>query len=99
MTGRTEWEQMADTMGQLFAPQIHQAPTGFGGALQPILFTAGQPQEIIISGSKKEEYTQYMINQLHHRILPNAISLLHVPDDSSLHSLIPFLIYFVMHAN
>lgn len=99
MTGRTEWEQMADTMGQLFAPQIQQAPTGFGGALQPILFTAGQPQEIIISGSKKEENTQNMINQLHHRFLPNAIRLLHDPDDSSLHSLIPFLTDFGMQEN
>lgn len=96
MTGRTEWEDMADKMNRLFAESIKKAPTGFGSALQAIGFATGKPQEIIITGKKEERDTQHMIDALRSAFLPYSVILVKDPDDKKITDLAPFLSDFGM---
>ncbi|MCW9707784.1 thioredoxin domain-containing protein [Fodinibius salsisoli] len=96
MTGNTEWEEMADQINRLFSSEIRQAPTGFGAALQGVSFAADPTSEIIISGQKEEPLTRQMTELLSSRFLPNAVTLLHSPEDEAIPKLIPYLSDFEM---
>jgi uncharacterized protein YyaL (SSP411 family) len=91
MTGNTDWEQMADQAQKRFAKDIKKAPTGFGAALQSIDFALGESREIIIAGDLQSADTRQLLQALQGRFLPNAVVLLHQPNDDQLQNLAPFL--------
>lgn len=95
MTGRVEWEQMADEMNRLFSPQAKAAPTGFGFAMLSIDFAA-EAKEIVIVGTKEDPNTQKMLRFLHQDFQPNAVVLLKEPDDEEIVKWAPYLGDFKM---
>ena len=96
ITGRTNWEKMADQLHKLFASDIQQSLTGFGAALQGIAFATGKPQEIIIAGNREDQSTQQMLQSISSHYLPHTICILNHPHSDLLHQLIPFLGDFKM---
>src|SRR5699024_10980247 len=60
LTGNTAWEERAEKTSRLFSTDIRKAPTGFGFALQSVLFAAAGSREIIIAGKKGHDTTREM---------------------------------------
>lgn len=96
MTGRVEWEEMADSMNTLFASDVREAPTGFGAMLQGVDFAVGAPQEIIIAGNKESSDTDKLLQALQAPFLPHSVSLLYDPTDQQVLDLAPYLSDFDM---
>lgn len=96
MTGRTEWEEMADDINRLFSSEVKQTPTGFAQLLQGVDFATGTPQEIVIAGEKEAEDTGEMLRRLTPEFLPNAVLLLKSPQDNKLEELASFTSDFEM---
>ncbi len=96
ITGNTEWEEMADRSGKLFAKDIRKAPTGFGAALQSVSFATGDSQEIIIAGDSRNSGTQQMLDMLADHFLPGAVTILNDPKDDQIKELVSYLSEFDM---
>ena len=96
LTGRTEWEQMADDALTLFGNSIKKAPTSFSAALQVIDFIHGDSQEIIIAGKRDGLHTEQLLKALRNQFLPRAVIVLDDPQDDRISSLIPYLTDFGM---
>ncbi len=99
LTGRTEWEKMADGINRLFSSDVKQTPTGFTQLLQAVDFATGTPQEIVIAGEKGDKNTEEMLKRLSSEFLPNAVLLLKSSGDSKLKKLAPFTADFTMEDN
>ncbi|MEL7832509.1 thioredoxin domain-containing protein [Fodinibius sp. Rm-B-1B1-1] len=96
ITGRTEWEQMAEDALKLFGNSIKQAPTSFGVALQAVDFMYGNSQEVILAGKLGDSQTDELVDILRSRFLPRTVVIFNDSEDGMINSLVPYLADFGM---
>ena len=90
LTEQDELEQMADQLSQAYSGMVKASPTGFGQALQAVLFATGTTYEIVIAGEKKSDQTRKMVDRLRDLYIPNRVLLLKEPGDTSIEKIAPF---------
>ncbi len=90
LTGRAEWETVANRTAEAFAETIHRAPDGFSQALQAVQFACKGAVEIVIVGRLGAPATQAMIRAVRSVYLPDKVVLLKEPDDPAIIKLAPF---------
>ena len=76
LTGQTDLEQRADTLGNFFARLIFQQPSGFTGMLMGFDFGVGPSFEVVVAGDPEADDTQAMLHALHTSYVPNKVVLL-----------------------
>jgi len=91
LTSNPEFEEKAFQIGSSFADQINMVPQGHTQFLSALLFAYGPSYEVVISGDRKAEDTQEMLDQLRRAYSPNKVLLLRLKDDKALLELIPAL--------
>lgn len=92
MTGRSELEEMAARVSQLFSGNVASYPSAYTQMLGAIDFALGASHEIVISGHPGAENTQALIKAIQQAFIPNAV-VLFVPgheDRPEIHKLAPF---------
>ena len=90
LTGRSEYETLAEKTLGAFAETINRSPSGFSQALQALQFAEGQGVEIVIVGERGNADTDEMIRVVRSVYLPNKVVLLKEPDDSKVIKLAPY---------
>ena len=79
LTGRTEYEALADHTARAFAATINRAPSWFGQALQAIQFAEGAGAEVVIVGDPNLPQAQDLIDAVRSVYQPNRTVLLKKP--------------------
>lgn len=76
-----------------FSQQLKQSPAYSSEMLSALNFRLGPSQEIVIVGSPESTDTQQMLKLVNTKFLPNALILLHHPEnaDSDIDKIIPFI--------
>ncbi len=90
LTGRTEYETLAEKTTHAFSEMINRSPDGFSQALQAVQFAKGPSVEIVIVGSSDSLDTQEMIRAIRSVYLPNKVVLLKEPDDPAIIKFVPY---------
>ncbi len=90
LTGRTEYESLADQLLHSFASSLNQSPSGFSQALQAVQFAQGVTSEIVIAGDRQSPATQALIRAVRSVYLTNQTVLFKDPSVSALERLAPF---------
>ena len=75
MTGKVNWEKMADRLLQVFSSAVADMPMAHTQLLIALDFVVGPSKEIVIAGDPEEEMTRAMIAVLHRRFVPNKVML------------------------
>lgn len=70
LTGRTEYEALADRTVRAFASTMNRVPSAFSQALQAIQFARDGGTEIVIAGNRTEPETQALIRTVRSVYLP-----------------------------
>ena len=84
MTGRTEFEAVAEKTADAFAESINRSPSGFAQALQALQFAQGPSVEIVIAGERGAADTEAMIEAVRSIYLPTRVVILKEPDDPAI---------------
>ncbi|MEZ4700759.1 MAG: thioredoxin domain-containing protein [Rhodothermales bacterium] len=82
MTGRTDFEEKADAIGQCFSKLVYQTPSSFTAMLCAVDYAIGPAQEIVIVGDPVREDTRALIRAVRARYLPNKVVLLRPPGEA-----------------
>ena len=90
LTGRTEYETLAEKTTHAFSEMINRSPDGFSQALQAVQFAKGPSVEIVIVGTLDSSDTQEIIQAVRSVYLPNKVVLLKEPDDPAVIKLAPY---------
>ena len=80
ISGNTQYEQMASTIGKVFSGKVAQAPTGYTQLLSAVDFGLGPSYEIVIVGNRDGKDTQAMLRRLQESFIPNKVVLLKPTD-------------------
>ncbi len=76
ITGRDDFREAAVRTLQAFAGRITETPFGVPQMLVAFEFDLATPKQVILAGEKDSPEMRQMLQVLHARFLPNAISLL-----------------------
>lgn len=79
MTGRTEYETLADRTARTFAATLNRVPSAFAQALQTIQFAEGPAVEVVIVGDRNLPETQTLIQAVRSVYCPHKTVLLKEP--------------------
>ncbi len=92
MTGRTEYEEIAERTFFNFSGDIERAPTGFAMMLSAYMHAVGPSREIVISGDREARETKEMIEAVRTSFYPAKVILLKEkgPKGRELEKLAPF---------
>ncbi len=90
LTGRTEYEEVAEKAVAAFAESINRLPSGFWQALQAVQFAAGPAVEVVVVGDPSSPETQALIRAVRSVYQPHKTVLLKAPGDQNLEKLVPF---------
>jgi uncharacterized protein YyaL (SSP411 family) len=93
LTARTEFEEKAARLSQVFSRTIRQAPSAYTFFLMGVDFGLGPSHEVVIVGDAQADDTQRLLQALRGTFLPNKVVAVrpveHVP--SALLYLIPYI--------
>jgi uncharacterized protein YyaL (SSP411 family) len=78
LTGRPEWEDVAESLRQWSGRQVAQQPSGFTGFLLGLQFALSAGREVVIAGDRDDGATRAMLQTVRGRYLPNTV-VLHRP--------------------
>ena len=81
ITGKSEYENMAATIGKLFSENVEKSPTAFTQLLSAVDFGIGPSYEIVVVGDRQSEDTRSMLRRIQESFLPNKVVILK-PSDS-----------------
>ncbi|MDP6577819.1 MAG: thioredoxin domain-containing protein [Candidatus Marinimicrobia bacterium] len=81
ITGKSEYENMAATIGKLFSENVEKSPTAFTQLLLAVDFGIGPSYEIVVVGDRQSEDTRSMLRRIQESFLPNKVVILK-PSDS-----------------
>jgi uncharacterized protein YyaL (SSP411 family) len=70
---------------------VERAPSGFTMLLCALDYYFGPSSEIVVAGARGRPDTYAMLQKANRPFLPNAVLLLHDPDDDSLEEVAPFV--------
>ncbi len=87
---KPEWEQKAEKVAQSVANAVGHIPSSFTQLLQARLWVVQPSQEIVISGERNAEETQRFLKEIHQRYMPQAVVILHDPNDEEIEVIAPF---------
>ena len=79
LTGRMEYEALADRLLGAFAQSINQSGSGFLQALQAVQFTQGDAVEVVIVGDRDLPETQALIDAVYSVYQPHRTVILKTP--------------------
>jgi len=79
MTGRSEYEKLAEQTANAFAELINRSPDGFSQALQAVAFANGLSVEVVIVGDGTLPETLALIGAIRSVYQPNRTVLLKTP--------------------
>ena len=80
MTGRSEFEEKAERISNLFSGSVGTYPSAYTQMLSALDFTLGPSYEIVITGQPGAEDTQKIIRTIQEEFVPNTV-VLFVPSD------------------
>ncbi len=92
LTGRTEYEDRADTLAQFAAPQVRSQPSAFTGLLLGLNMAFTDAREVVIAGAADAADTQALIEAVRGVYAPET-AVLHRPerDDPLIATYAPFV--------
>jgi hypothetical protein len=79
ITGNTEFQTKAITLGKAFSVQVASRPASYTLLMCGLDFATGPSFEIVIAGSGKSDDTQSMLSAVRKQYLPNKVVLLQDP--------------------
>jgi uncharacterized protein YyaL (SSP411 family) len=82
ITGRSDFQQAAQSTLNAFAGRMAQSPETVPQMLVAHLFAQSTPKQIVVAGDRSSEDTQAMVRHAGRRFLPNRVILLIDGDDS-----------------
>ncbi len=88
LTGRTEYETLAEQTANAFSEMLNRSPDSFSQALQAVQFAKGPSVEIVIVGERGSADTEAMIFAIRSVYQPNKVVLL--KDDPAVEKLAPY---------
>ena len=80
ITGKSEYENMAATIGKVFSKNVEQSPTAYTQLLLAVDFGIGPSYEIVVVGDRHSEDTQMMLRRIQESFLPNKVVILKPSD-------------------
>lgn len=80
ITGNSDYDAKAATIGKVFSGKVKQAPTGYTQLLSAVDFGIGPSYEIVVVGDRKSEDTQEMLKRVQASFLPNKVVILKPSD-------------------
>ena len=83
MTGDSELEEKAVSVGRAFSNAVRAYPAGYTQLLVAVDFAAGPSCEIVIAGDPDADDTQAMMKALRSQFLPNAVVLFRPSEQES----------------
>ncbi|HKL20579.1 MAG TPA: thioredoxin domain-containing protein [Tichowtungia sp.] len=90
LTGRTEYETLAEQTGQTFAEHLNRVPHAFPQALQALQFAFEETVEIVIVGDPESVETVELIRAVRSVYRPQKTVLFKTPDDPDVEKIAPF---------
>ena len=89
---RSDFEEMADSIGRAFSGQVNQVPVGHTQLMAGLLTAESPACEVVISGDPESPDTKEMIRKLREVYSPHKVVLLRPADpDRALLELVPVL--------
>jgi len=82
LTGKTEYEQLADGIVMTYAKMLIQTPAEFAGTMSALLFAEGPAYEIVISGNLETAETKEIIRAINELYLPEKVVILRPEKDN-----------------
>ncbi len=82
MTGRTEWEETAESLRRWAGKQVEQQPSGFTGFLIGLQFALGDTQEVVIAGDRDADATGNLVRVVREMYRPHVVVLQRDPGDN-----------------
>jgi uncharacterized protein YyaL (SSP411 family) len=92
LTGKSEFETMADKMSEAMAVDVEQHPTAYTFFLSSLDFALGPTFEAVVCGRRHAQDTHKMLERLMTEYLPKRVALF-LPDgekDSTIRKIAPF---------
>ena len=90
LTGRSEYDALAEKTAHAFGKEINRYPSGFSQALQAIQFAEGPGVEIVIVGERGTADTEEMVRAVRSVYLPNTVVVFKESGDESIGKLAPY---------
>jgi uncharacterized protein YyaL (SSP411 family) len=82
LTDNSDYSRRATATLRSLRPVMLQAPAGFGHWLCALDFHLSTPKEIVIVGPQDNPVTQALLDQVHHRYIPNKVVTGYDPSDT-----------------
>jgi len=83
LTGKAEYEQLADAIVMNYGKILLQSPAEFSGTMSALLFAEGPAYEIVISGKAEAAETKEIIKAINQLYLPEKVVVLRPPQDNA----------------
>ncbi len=83
MTGNSDFEEKAATIGRAFSNGVKQFPGAFTQLMVALDFAIGPSYEVVIVGNSQSEDTKAMLNTLGRQFVPNKVVLLRPTEKES----------------
>jgi len=91
LTGKTEYEKLADAIVMAYGKMLSQAPSEFAGTMSALLFAEGPAYEIVISGKAEAAETKEIIKTVNQLYLPEKVVVLRpVKDNAAIIKIAPY---------
>jgi hypothetical protein len=75
ITGNSDWEEKAASIGRAFSHQVKRSPSAHSQFLVAVDFALGPSYEVVIAGHSQAEDTKDMFRSLRSQFLPNKVVL------------------------
>ena len=93
ITGRSDFEEKAGSIGKVFSGTISQSPSGYTQFMAAVDFLTGPAYEIVISGRRQAADTGRMLDVIRRSFIPNKIVIVHdsSEEDSTIAEIAPWV--------
>ena len=83
LTGKPEYEKMADQIVKHYGKMLTQAPAEFSDVMSALMFAEGPTYEIVISGNPQTEETKKIIKLINQLYLPEKVVVFRPDKDNA----------------